>query len=187
MRSINDQTTVVLSIVYQLTGTTNSFSCHSYEYNFTYSWQCCSGYGEWQGPAMSWSYLYKWTFVFRSHQISVMANFKVISQHLFRWMKKNYEIPQDKLDLRLSRQWGCRCCCSGLWRSLVGRYKGFGVTYRLHFNPENGGDKFLRNVGIYLQDYTESQPRRQQRYRIGQPVSGADIWTWNRPNTKQKC
>lgn len=40
------------------------------------------------------------------------------------------------------------------------RHKGFGGTYRLYFNPENGSDIFLRNVDIYLQDYKTSQPRR---------------------------
>jgi hypothetical protein len=29
-------------------------------------------------------------------------------------------------------------------------------------NPEDGGDKFLRNVGNHLQDYTGSQPRTPQ-------------------------
>jgi hypothetical protein len=28
------------------------------------------------------------------------------------------------------------------------------------FNPEDGGDTFLRNAGNYLQDYKASQPRR---------------------------
>jgi hypothetical protein len=30
------------------------------------------------------------------------------------------------------------------------------------FNPEDGSDKFYRNVGNNLQDYTASQPRRPQ-------------------------
>jgi hypothetical protein len=44
-------------------------------------------------------------------------------------------------------------------RSLIGGYQHFGGTYRLLLNPDDGSDKFFRNVGNHLQDYTVSQPR----------------------------
>jgi hypothetical protein len=34
------------------------------------------------------------------------------------------------------------------------------VSVYIHFNPEDGGDMFLRNVGCNSTDYTASHPRR---------------------------
>jgi hypothetical protein len=39
---------------------------------------------------------------------------------------------------------------------LVCRYRRFGATY---FNPEDGGSKYLRTFGIYLQVHTALLPR----------------------------
>jgi hypothetical protein len=63
--------------------------------------------------------------------------------------------------------------------SLIGGYQ------RFTFNPEGGGDTFLRKVGNHIQDYTTSQPRhlRSTNYRIflnyltgqGLKISGAEV------------
>jgi hypothetical protein len=48
----------------------------------------------------------------------------------------------------------------------VGGYQGFGRTYRLHLNlnPEDGGDKFLRNVGNNLQVHMASQDKYHNQH-----------------------
>jgi hypothetical protein len=58
---------------------------------------------------------------------------------------KNWEVS----DLRFSQQW--------IVVSWVVTPCG-----RTHFNPEDGGDTLLRNVGIHLQDDMVSQPTKPQ-------------------------
>jgi hypothetical protein len=50
--------------------------------------------------------------------------------------------------------------------SIVGGYQPFRRTYRLHFKKfyfytKDGGDRFLRNVGNYLQDNTTHNPEEK--------------------------
>jgi hypothetical protein len=85
-------------------------------------------------------------------------------------------------DLRFSQRWLCRVSSSGMWRRVV----RFGGTYRLHlqgrrnkfskkhlppacllvscwinfFDPDDGGNMLLRNVGWHSTDYTAAYLRR---------------------------
>jgi hypothetical protein len=34
------------------------------------------------------------------------------------------------------------------------------IPYAIHFNPEDGGNMFLRKVGIHLKELMASQPHR---------------------------
>jgi hypothetical protein len=65
---------------------------------------------------------------------------------------------------------------------MVGGYQRFGELYCLHF--QNGGSIFLRNTGIHLPDYTETQTRTSE-YESSQPwepeisnlFSSVSLWT----------
>jgi hypothetical protein len=69
--------------------------------------------------------------------------------------KTNYSKLSDEFNLLLI----CR-----IWGFHSGGYKAFHQLNRwfaeLFFDPEDGGDKFLRNVGCNSTDYTASYPRR---------------------------
>jgi len=61
------------------------------------------------------------------------------------------------------QRFGGHCCLYlqvVIPRSHVVGYQCFGGPYCLQLHPEDGGNTFLRNIGILTQQYTVSQTRR---------------------------
>jgi hypothetical protein len=99
----------------------------------------------------------------------------VMDRHPVTWCKNNHnntELCSDgytKINayrmLAGKHRGKWRCCSSGLWRCVL-----VGI-------PEDGGNMFLRNVGIYLRVYTASQSIRTTS-SFSPPWEGQTLGKW---------
>jgi hypothetical protein len=71
---------------------------------------------------------------------------------------KERDHSEDKgVDRRTILKWIIWYKCESVWFRFIWHRIGTGSGL---FSPEDGDNKFLQNVGIYLRVYTASQPRR---------------------------